>query len=60
MRIVVERASSGKEFYTLAQITDVDFKPRVIVFLLATTTLLVPLKFFTSFCTTNKSAYIFR
>ena len=45
LRIVVERSSSGKEFHTLAPIKDVDFKPKVVVFLRGTTSLLAPLKF---------------
>ena len=51
----VERNSSGKEFHTLAPMKDVDFKPKFVDFLRGTTSLLVPLKFFTLLHRTNKS-----
>ena len=55
LRIVIEHNSSDKEFHTLAPIKVVDFKPKFVVFLRGTTSLLVPLKHFTLSRTTNKS-----
>ena len=55
LRTVIERNLSGKEFHTLATINVVDFKPKVVVFLRGTISLLMPLKHFTLLCTTNKS-----
>ena len=47
--------SSGKEFHSFAPIKVVDFKPKFVVFLRGTTSLLVPLKQFTLLLTTKKS-----
>ena len=55
LRIFVERNLSGIEFHTLAPIKVVDFRPKFVVFLRGTTSLLVPLKPFTLLRTTNKS-----
>lgn len=55
LRIVVDRSSPGKEFHTLAPTKDLDFKLKVVVFLRGMMGLLVPLKFFALFPTTNRS-----